>query len=251
MILKINEYEVLLDKEQFEAATKHKWRIKKSGNSITPYIIIDGKIKCISKVIFGLDSDHNVFHKNGNCLDYRKQSIIICNKKQLAYLVSNCKNKNKASKYYGVIYRKDRGKWCTTIRSGSKIKSYDFSSEEEAALIADYFAITNYGDVAKRNFPNLSYEQIKEKYYELKKKYGFTREEKITKSQQGIPKKPTSKFVGICFDKSENKWRTLISYKGKRISMGRHDNEIDAARAYDTKALELYGRDARLNFPLI
>lgn len=44
------------------------------------------------------------------------------------------------------------------------------------------------------------------------------------------------------------KWYSQIQSNGKTISLGRYTNEIEAAKAYDAKALELFGEFANLNF---
>ena len=38
-----------------------------------------------------------------------------------------------------------------------------------------------------------------------------------------------------------------IPFNGKSIYIGKFKNEIDAAKAYNAKAIELYGDKARLN----
>jgi hypothetical protein len=57
----------------------------------------------------------------------------------------------------------------------------------------------------------------------------------------------SSKFYGVSYDKSRNKWRASINKDGIGYSLGRFDNEIDAAHAYNEKAKELYGEYANLN----
>ena len=59
----------------------------------------------------------------------------------------------------------------------------------------------------------------------------------------------TSGYIGISWFKQTNKWRAFVTHKSKFISLGYHINKIDAAKAYDKKAKELYGDDAILNFP--
>lgn len=62
--------------------------------------------------------------------------------------------------------------------------------------------------------------------------------------------KPTSsKFIGVSYDKSRKKWQAGIKFNGKRIALGRFDTPEEAARVRDTKALELFGEFASLNFP--
>lgn len=58
-----------------------------------------------------------------------------------------------------------------------------------------------------------------------------------------------SRFKGVWFDKRVGKWRATIHMKGKSIFIGHFEEEEEAARAYDRKAVELFGEFARLNFP--
>jgi len=59
----------------------------------------------------------------------------------------------------------------------------------------------------------------------------------------------TSKFKGVSWFKKTKKWRGRICYFGHEISIGYYTTEIEAAKAYDTKAKELFGEFAYLNFP--
>jgi len=59
-------------------------------------------------------------------------------------------------------------------------------------------------------------------------------------SYRDLNKKTTSEFIGVCWDKSRNKWTSGIRINGKRINLGRFKNEIDAYNAY-LKALDENG----------
>ncbi len=56
-----------------------------------------------------------------------------------------------------------------------------------------------------------------------------------------------SVYKGVHRDR--NKWRAQIT-AGVRIHLGCFDLEIDAAKAYDTAAIQHFGEFAKLNFPL-
>jgi hypothetical protein len=55
----------------------------------------------------------------------------------------------------------------------------------------------------------------------------------------------SSQYKGIYWDSSRGKWRAKIAGS---IDLGRFDNEIDAAKAYDEAARRYYGDFARTNF---
>lgn len=58
-----------------------------------------------------------------------------------------------------------------------------------------------------------------------------------------------SRFMGVSYSKESDKWDARIAIQGKRRRLGLFVEEVDAARAYDRKAVELAGEFARLNFP--
>ena len=66
---------------------------------------------------------------------------------------------------------------------------------------------------------------------------------------RGLAKNNTSGYKGVSFYKQSKKWESYIGYKGKKIRLGLFDCKIEAAKAYDKKAYELYGEFAWLNFP--
>ncbi|CAA9397734.1 MAG: hypothetical protein AVDCRST_MAG64-1617 [uncultured Phycisphaerae bacterium] len=60
---------------------------------------------------------------------------------------------------------------------------------------------------------------------------------------------PTSRFKGVCSKSGEGKWAANIMKDGVAHRLGRFDDEIAAAQAYDEAARELYGPLAYQNFP--
>jgi hypothetical protein len=59
----------------------------------------------------------------------------------------------------------------------------------------------------------------------------------------------SSRFRGVSYNKRAKKWYAAIDFGGKPVYIGHFDDEVEAARAYDRKAVELFGEFARLNFP--
>lgn len=57
----------------------------------------------------------------------------------------------------------------------------------------------------------------------------------------------TSVFKGVYWHKSREEWRAQIKHNRKNICLGSFSNEVDAAKAYDKKAKELFGEFALTN----
>lgn len=61
-----------------------------------------------------------------------------------------------------------------------------------------------------------------------------------------MPRAGTSQYKGVY--RQHNKWHAEIVHKDKHYHLGYYNNEIKAAKAYDAKALELFGEFAYTNF---
>lgn len=62
-------------------------------------------------------------------------------------------------------------------------------------------------------------------------------------------KPTTSRFKGVHWDREKRKWRAAIRVGGRQIRLGRFDDEIEAARAYDRALVAQWPEHARVNFP--
>ena len=58
----------------------------------------------------------------------------------------------------------------------------------------------------------------------------------------------TSQYKGVHYDKERGKYIAQIKINYKTTHLGRYSNEMDAAKAYDKKAKEVFGEFAYLNF---
>ena len=57
----------------------------------------------------------------------------------------------------------------------------------------------------------------------------------------------TSQYRGVSWYLRDGIWQATIMYRRQQYYLGRFVNELDAAKAYNEKALELFGEFARLN----
>lgn len=55
----------------------------------------------------------------------------------------------------------------------------------------------------------------------------------------------TSSFIGVSLNK--NRWEANVKYQGKKYYCGVYKDEVAAAKAYNIKAIELYGEYANIN----
>ena len=57
-----------------------------------------------------------------------------------------------------------------------------------------------------------------------------------------------SRYKGLAWDKQDRRWEVRISANGKRKYVGRFEDEVKAARAYDRAANKYHGQYASVNF---
>lgn len=56
-----------------------------------------------------------------------------------------------------------------------------------------------------------------------------------------------SQFKGVCWDKRNKNWLASIYYEGCSHNIGRFQDEVAAAKAYNTEAARVFGEFAHLN----
>ena len=69
-------------------------------------------------------------------------------------------------------------------------------------------------------------------------------------SRNQLPyKNVTSKYKGVYWEKQSKCYRASVRKDGKLYNLGRFKDQKEAAKAYDERAVELFGEFAYLNFP--
>ena len=59
----------------------------------------------------------------------------------------------------------------------------------------------------------------------------------------------SSIYKGVSYSKPARRWKACLDCGKERFYLGYFDTEVEAARAYDCKAVEVFGEYARPNFP--
>ena len=136
----------------------------------------------------------------------------------------NKKKAGKSSGYIGVC--KKNGSWTASIqKDGVRQRLGSFTTELEAAKAYNTKALELHGKKAKINI--------------ILQKHENGDVEKIVRKQ------PTSKYRGVCL--SKGKWKSTIIFERVTYFLGYFDSEIEAAEAYNKKALELNPNFRNLN----
>lgn len=237
---------ILLDDDLYDLASSFTWISYTKGQQSAkhPFTIINGRRVSFSKLLLKTHYQRLAYHKNGNTFDFRSENIQFYTRSELGHIVGSTNRKH--SEHKGVAYYAKSNKWFVRIVKDSKIiEGGYFSSVEDATIVADYLIMVHHGLDAERNHPNLSFEQIKEKYDIL----NLDTKVRRSKTMQGVStsKAKSSKYVGVYL--SRGKWYATIKFKKKKHYLGNFENEVDAGMAYDKKAVEFYGITATVNFP--
>jgi group I intron endonuclease len=82
-----------------------------------------------------------------------------------------------------------------------------------------------------------------ERHHMFGKKHSeeYKAKESMSQHKRGVSKNNASGFKGV--RRKCNKWEVDIKVKGTKIYIGRFEDVVDAAKAYDAKAIELYGEE--------
>lgn len=64
---------------------------------------------------------------------------------------------------------------------------------------------------------------------------------------RGLPKQSTTGYKGVTLRERVSRWEASIKKSGRTHYLGHYTNPEDAARAYDAKAIELFGEFALTN----
>jgi hypothetical protein len=214
----------LVSPEDYEMVKKYSWHESQGYATCTSYN--NNESSLMHRLIMKPKDNEMIDHINNNRLDNRRENLRICN-----VTVNNLnrkKTKNASSQYKGVYFDKKSNKYTTQISNNGKTYSLgQFENEIDAAEQVDKFILFNKWDYIYLNFPD------KKKKYE-KNPY--------------VPKvKKCGQYSGV--SKSGKKYNCTVYVNGKGVYLGKFEDEIMAAKAYDEYVVKNNIPNKNLNFP--
>jgi len=227
-------YFALVDDEDFEWLNQWKWQAAVAKNTVYAQRSVRKEkgrrvTLRIYRAILKLEDSHiHVDHIDGNGLNNTRANIRLCTHAENS---RNSKSVNgSSSRFLGVNLEKSCNKWRAQILyKGRKIHLGLFSIEEDAARTYNQAASKYFGEFAKLNkttplFPDQEWKP------------------------SILVDRNSSGFRGVSFIKRSGRWRASVKQGGKPKHLGCFTTAIEAAKAYDAKAIELFGAKARINF---
>jgi hypothetical protein len=141
----------------------------------------------------------------------------------------------------GVVYDPSRERpWYFYLNArhhgGDRTAVGGYASQREAALARDR-AVLHHAPKLRLNFPEEARALGPATLDELRREVHRQRKQSTT-----------SRFRGVYWDKRKKCWVARIMEKGVQYSLGEHDDERAAARAYDDAVLRLGADTRKLNF---
>lgn len=235
LILNNNKY--ILDIEDYDKISKFTWHIKYKSNLLETRNLNT----TLSNFLLKCKSERNKYYikfKNNNYFDYRKDNLqidyfknsTIIEKDNFIILIpSNSDNNYIFDKEYKDILKcynwQDNKGYLSTTNNNCHIRAYWFVIGQPINnLVVDHI------DQNTLNNRKSNLRVVTE---------GFNDQNKTRKNKSG--------FTGVHWKNNRNKYEAYINYNKKSIYIGSFNNVIDAAQAYDKKAIELYGENAGTN----
>jgi len=142
----------LIDDEDFELVSRHKWWASIRENRIYAKAWINGKEVYMHRLILGVNGKKHIDHIDGDARNNRRSNLRFCTQLQ------NNRNMRKSffeksSKYKGVSWDKWHKKWHSCISKYNKsIHLGFFKDAVDAAAAYDVAALEQFGEFALTNF---------------------------------------------------------------------------------------------------
>ena len=237
MEIEISGFKVLIDEDDYDRITAHKWRVmwgkakKEQLYYFRSRIWIDKyqdyKDVFLHRFLLGCThGDGNVVdHKNHNTLDCRKENLRICTPAQNVQN-SRMYRTNKIG-YKGIKKAPTTGHWSARIQTpeGQRIMLGTYETADDAAKAYDRAALFYFKEFAVTNFPKDNYT-----------------EEDLQNLDQSVripSKNNSSGYVGVTWNSPNKNWKARYVSNGKTKWIGTYKEPYEAYLAREKYIAEL------------
>jgi len=225
---------VTIDKNDYDKVKHYTCYVGEQGYA---FVLINNKSIRLHRHIFGC-TDPNIYidHIDGNKLNNRLSNL----RKSNASLNPQNRKKQKnasSSKHIGVSYYKKVKKWCAEISSNHKVVFFaSYTDEEPCARARDLYIIDNLPDSHyKLNFKWSKKDIVKWR-------------QKLSDIEKAYSSSFSSSYVGVSFNKEDNKWLAYVYLKNKRVFSKLCESQETAARTRDLYILQNCEKKYKMNF---
>ena len=140
----------IVDDEDFKELSKFKWYCN-HGYAVRCIALETGRQKTawMHTAIMGEQKGLEIDHINGNPLDNRKENL-----RHVTHAQNQCNSiaRGGSSKYKGVCWKKERGKWFVQIqKNGKRCHLGYYKTEQDAAIAYNEAALIHFGAYARLN----------------------------------------------------------------------------------------------------
>ena len=140
----------LIDSEDWDKTSGHRWRAGIGGVRTTIYVDRIKRTLQLHRLIMDAPADREVDHKSRNWLDNRKVNLRLCSRAQNS-ANSPVRSHNKTSRFKGVK-KYSKNTWSAYISINNRTKYIGaFKTAEDAALAYNREALIAFGEFAVLN----------------------------------------------------------------------------------------------------
>lgn len=142
-----------VDDEDFDRVNQFKWYAIKDGRCwYAAHMTTRNRRRKVERLHMFIMGASGIDHRNNDGLDNRRQNLRAANKQQNGRAKQR-KRASATSRYRGVSWYADRGKWTAQIQFGRLIPLGYFLNEVDTARAYDVAARKLFGEFAAPNFP--------------------------------------------------------------------------------------------------
>lgn len=196
----------MVDDIDYEYLSKEKWYL------CNGYALAHKKRRKMHRIIIGAKVGEIVDHIDRNKLNNTRANLRLVNQAQNTH--NQEKRPDTNNKFKGTQYIKRLGLWQSRCRIYGNDFFLGYYKSEIASAYAYNKKAIELSDCILLNQFDISIEELEQKL--------------ITDLSKIIPADKKSEQKGVYWNKSKDKWETLIFLEGKRKCLGTFKNEIDA-----------------------